>query len=124
MKRVSDCRLDLFLNCFMKTGWYSVEFGIQTPTEELVWRPDTKDYVPVVTTDDHCNLVIKDGFILNNEDIPDVLSILDDAGITESLPAFEGKEELVTYTLSEGRWVKTIEPEEGYFYTSFYSVAS
>ena len=116
-----DGRLNLLLESFMRPGWYSVEFGIQTPTE-LVWRPDAKDYVPV-TTDDHCNLVIKDGFILNNEDIPDVLEILDDAGITEALPTFEGKEELATYTLNEGQWVKTIAPEEGRFYSSFYSVS-
>lgn len=118
-----DGRLNLLLESFMRPGWYSVEFGIQTPTEELVWRPDDKDYVSVVTTTDHCNLVIKDGFILNNEDIPDVLGILDDAGITEALPTFEGKEESAAYTLNGGQWVKTIAPEEGRFYASFYSVA-
>ena len=33
-------------------------------------------------------LIIKDGFILNSEEIPNVLSILDAAGIENPLPAF------------------------------------
>ena len=116
-----DNRLDVFLESFMRTGWFSIEFGIFTPGTE-VWHPKFKEYVP--SGIEHVNLVIKDGFILNREDIPYILDILDTAGIVDALPAFDGKE-LKTYALSKdgNSWRNSEEVEEStFFYVSYYSV--
>ena len=115
-----DNRLDQFLESFMRNGWFSVEFGFFTPGTE--WDPHCKEQVPV-NAGEHYSLVIKDGFILNREEIPNVLSILDTAGITNALPAFNGNE-LDLYTLDDnGNWVSSEgAKEENFFYTTFYSV--
>lgn len=118
--RRPDGRLDKFLEGFMQNGRFSVEFGFFTPDTE--WDPHCSEHVSV-DTGEHYNLVIKDGFILNREEIPNVLSILDAAGITNALPAFNGNE-LDLYTLDDdGNWVSSEEArEENFFYTTFYFV--
>ena len=118
--RCLDNRLDQFLESFMRYGWFSVEFGFFTPGTE--WDPHCKEMAPV-NTGEHHNLAIKDGFILNREEIPNVLSILDEAGITNALPALKGNE-LDLYTLDDdGNWVSSKEAkEENFFYVTFYSV--
>lgn len=118
--RSLDSRLDQFLESFMRNGWFSVEFGFFTPGTE--WDPHCKEMTPV-NTGEHYNLVIKNGFILNREEIPNVLGILDAAGITNALPAFIGNE-LDLYTLDDdGNWVSSEGArEENFFYMTFYSV--
>ena len=118
--RSLDSRLDQFLESFMRNGWFSVEFGFFTPGTE--WDPHCKE-MATINTGEHYNLAIKDGFILNREEIPNVLGILDAAGITNALPAFRGNE-LDLYTLDDdGNWVSSEEArEENFFYMTFYSV--
>lgn len=118
--RSLDSRLDQFLESFMRSGWFSVEFGFFTPDTE--WDPHCKEMASV-NAGEHYNLAIKDGFILNREEIPNVLSILDAAGITNALPAFNGNE-LDLYTLDDGgNWVSSEEArEENFFYMTFYSI--
>ena len=118
--RSLDSRLDQFLESFMRNGWFSVEFGFFTPGTE--WDPHCKE-MATINTGEHYNLAIKDGFILNREEIPNVLGILDAAGITNALPAFRGNE-LDLYTLDDdGNWVGSEEArEENFFYMTFYSV--
>ena len=114
-----DNRLDKFLKGFMRNGWFSIEFGFFAPGIE--WNPHFKKQTHI-NTGEHRNLVIKDGFILNKEEIPNILSMLDTAGITNALPAFAGNE-LDIYTLDNDNWViaKDIN-EEDFFYVSYYSV--
>ena len=102
-----DSRLDKFLESFMRNGWFSVKFGFFNPGFE--WG--------------HCSLTIKDGFVLNREEIPSVLSVLDAANITNALPAFDGNE-LEFYTLDgDGNWTRYEEAkEEDLFYMTFCSV--
>ena len=118
--RSPDERLDQFLESFMRDGWFSVEFGFFAPTPE--WDPHCKEH-EMVNTGEHYNLVIKNGFVLNREEIPNVLSILDAAGITDALPTFNG-DELDIYTLDkDGNWVNPDEAEEdNFFYMSYYSL--
>ena len=115
-----DNRLVQFLESFMRNGWFSVEFGFFTPGSE--WDPHCKEQT-FVNNGEHYNLVILDGFILNRGEIPNVISILDAAGITNALPAFNGNEQDL-YTLNdEGNWVNSKEvQEENFFYISYYSV--
>lgn len=115
-----DNRLDQFLESFMRNGWFSVEFGFFTPGTK--WDSHCKEMAPV-NTGEHYNLAIKDGFILNREEISNALSILDEAGIANALPALKGNE-LDLYTLDDdGNWVSSKEAkEEDFFYVTFYSV--
>ena len=123
--RRPDDRLDKFLEGFMQFGWFSVEFGFFTPGTE--WDPHCSKHVSV-NTGEHYNLVIRDGFILNREEIPNVLSILDAAGIESPLPAFSDEvlhgKGLALFTLnSDDDWVSSEETEEeDFFYVTFYSV--
>lgn len=124
VRRLDD-RLDKFLEGFMQSGWFSVEFGFFTPGTE--YNPHCHEHVSV-NASEHYNLVIKDGFILNREEIPNVLDILDAAGIKEALPAFsdEGRLNpgLGLFTLNEdGNWVSSEEAkEDDFFYVTFYSI--
>jgi hypothetical protein len=120
VRRLDD-RLDKFLEGFMQSGWFSVEFGFFTPGTE--YDPHCHEQV-FVNMGEHCNLVIKDGFILNREEIPNVLDILDAAGIKEALPAFSDERQLDLFTLNEdGNWVSSKEAkEDDFFYVTFYSI--
>lgn len=119
-----DHRLDEFLESFMRDGWFSVEFGIFISGTE--WDPHNKEHLPT-NIGEYCNLTIRNGFILNREEITNVLGILDAAGITEALPRFNGEEmaELVRYTLNDdGKWVNPseVDKEDNFFYVTYYSV--
>ena len=118
--RRPDNRLDRFLKSFRRNGWFSLEFGFYEAGQKWDWN--RKELV-TVNAGVHHTLTIKDGFILNREEIPNVLSILDAAGITNALPAFNGNE-LELYTLDDdGNWVSSEEAkEENFFYMTFYSV--
>lgn len=118
--RDSDDRLGKFLESFMRDGWFSVEFGIFIPGTE--WDPHCKEHVSA-NIGEYRNLVIRNGFILNREEIPEVLSILDYADITEALPAFNGRE-LDRYALdTNGDWVNPKEvKKENFFYVTYYSL--
>ncbi|MBR3236157.1 hypothetical protein IKF92_00540 [Candidatus Saccharibacteria bacterium] len=114
-----DGRLDEFLNCFRRDGWFWVEFGIFVHATE--WDPHCKEHTSVNAGESY-HLTIRDGNVLNEKEIPSVLSILDAAGIEEALPAFNG-EELDFYTLDdEGNWVKSELEEDGIFYVTYYPV--
>ena len=94
--RFFDNRLDAFLESFTRDGWFWVRF--------FFLKPGTKWYgyneqIPA-TKDTYCTLVIKDGYILNREEIPNILDILDTAGITNALPPFNGNE-LEPYTIDD-----------------------
>ena len=122
--RKPDNRLDQFLKGFMQDGWYSVEFGFFLPDTE--WNPHLKECVEV-NAGEHYNLFIRDSFILNREEIPNVLSILDAAGITKALPTLEEEDfnkDLIFYTLDDnGNWVSPEEAkEDAFFYMTCYSV--
>ena len=118
--RDSDERLNNFLGSFMRNGWFSVEFGIFTPGTE--WDSHCKESA-VVDAGEHYSLAIKNGFILNRGEIPNVLGVLDAAGITNALPAFSGKE-LELYTLDDnGNWVSSAKAkEENFFYVTYSSL--
>ena len=118
--RRPDNRLDLFLKSFMRNGWFSLEFGFYEAGQKWDWN---REELVTVNAGVHHTLTIKDGFVLNREEIPNVLSILDAAGITNALPAFNGNE-LELYTLDDdGNWVSSEEAkEEHFFYVTFYSV--
>lgn len=114
-----DKRLNGFLASFAKNGWFSVEIGI---TEVDHVRRNSSNYNNTVRH--HFNIVVKNGFVLNVEEIPDVLSILDEAGIVEPLPNYHG-EEFVLYTLDEdGNWVdaEVANKKEDFFYVTHYSL--
>lgn len=118
--RSLDNRLDQFLESFAQDGWFSVEIGFFDP--ETQWDSRRKEH-DIVNTGEHYNLVIKNGFVLNREEIPNVLSILDAAHIANALPAFSGNE-LDLYTLNDdGEWVSPEETKEnGFFYATYHSV--
>lgn len=114
-----DNRLDWFLECFRKDGWFSVEFGFWVLGAK--WDPHCHEH-EIINIGESYNLVIKDGFVLNREEIPNVLGILDDAYIKDALPGFDG-DELTLYTLVDGSWVVPDEEMgEGFFYISYCSV--
>ena len=113
-----DERIGRFLESFAEKGWISVEVGFFTPDTE--WDPHSHEHVPV-NSGEHYNLTIKNGFILNREEIPNILSILDAEGIADPLPAFDGKE-LDLYTLVDGKWASPDGSKEDFFYVSYYSV--
>ena len=115
-----DGRLDKFLESFMQNGWFSVEFGFFAPNIE--WDSHCKEHV-AVNVGRHYSLTIKDGLVLNREEIPNVLSILDAAGVTNALPVFSGKE-LDLYTLDDDdNWVSSEETkDENFFYATYYSL--
>ncbi len=114
-----DNRLDQFLESFMREGWFSVEFGFWSPS--VAWDPHCKEHVSI-NDGEHYVLAIRNGFIFNRDEIPDVLEALDEAGITDALPAFNGNE-LDLYTLVDGKWVVPDEEmEAGFFYVTYYSV--
>ena len=121
-ERVADGRLDQFLGSFMRNGHFSIELGIFTPGTE--WDPHCKETISV-NAGEHCVLVIKNGFILNPEEIPGVLDVLDEAGIVGALPEFSGVE-LDYYVLDENNnWANTREVEDlgdNFFYVSYYSL--
>jgi len=117
-----DSRLNKFMESFMREGHFSIEFGffVYGGTE---WDPQYKEHC-TVDAGEHYNLIVKNGFILNMEDVPNVISILNLAGIEKALPAFDGKE-LVDYTLSnDGNcWIKSEETKrKNFFHVSYYSV--
>lgn len=115
-------RLEKFLASFAKNGWFSVEIGI---TEVDHVQCSSGDYDNFVRH--YCNIVnivVKNGFILTMDEIPNVLDILDEAGVTDPLPEFHG-EELVLYTLDkDGNWVdaKVAEKKEDFFYVTYHSL--
>ena len=115
-----DDRLSVFLKSFMRDGWFSLEFGFFVPGTE--WDPHCKEHIST-NIGESCNLIIRNGFILNREEIPDVLNVLDDVGIVDVLPTFNG-EELKRYTLNtHGQWVTPEEvKKENFFYVSYYSL--
>ncbi len=113
-----DERIGRFLESFAEKGWISVEVGFFAPGTE--WNPHCHECVPV-NSGEHYNLAIKNGFILNREEIPNILNILDAEGIADPLPAFDGKE-LDFYTLVDGKWASPDGSKEGFFYVSYYSV--
>ena len=117
--RSSDDRLDKFLESFVRDGCFLVELGFFIPGKE--WDPHDKEFVPT-NIGRYYSLVIRNGFVLNREEIPDILNVLDDAGIMDPLPAFDGKE-LDYYALVGGNWVHPSEDEKTpFFYTSYFSV--
>jgi len=118
--RIFDSRLGQFLESFMRDGWFSIEFGFFEPTTKR--DPNFKEQV-TVNDGEHYNLVIKDGFVLNRDEIPNVLSILSAAGIKNSLPVFDGKE-LEIYALDDdGKWVSAKGMDDkDFFYVSYYSI--
>ena len=117
--RTLDDRLAGFLDSFRREGWFSVEFGFFVCSTE--WDPHNKEHT-IVNAGEHYTLAIRDGIVLNREEIPNVLSILDAAGIADPLPAFDG-EELDIYTLEDGNWVEYEDlGAENNFYVSYYSV--
>ena len=112
-------RLEKFLASFAKNGWFSVEIGI---TEVDHIQCSSGDYDNFVRH--HYNIGVKNGFILTMNEIPNVLDILDEAGILDPLPIFHG-EELVLYTFDEdGNWVdaKVADKKEDFFYVTYYSL--
>lgn len=117
--RPLDERIVDFLASFKDKGWISVEIGFFTPGTE--WNSHTHESEPV-NDGEHYNLIIRDGEILNPEEMDNFLSILDAEGIAGPLPAFDGKA-LDLYTLRNGKWVSSEEAEEkDFFYTSYYRV--
>lgn len=98
----SDNRLGKFLESFMQDGWFSVSFGFYAPGTR--WDPHRNKLVPTNNGKSYC-LDIKNGSILNSEEIPNVLGLLDSASITNALPAFDGKKTCL-YTLIDGDWVR------------------
>ena len=91
--RLLDKRIAVFLaSFFAKKGRGLVCIGCFASVDE--WHPHPLGY-----------LIIEDGRILNAEEIPDILSILDSKGITNPLPAFDGNE-FDLYTIIDGKWVK------------------
>lgn len=119
--RKLDHRLDKFLESFMREGWFSIEFGIFISGTE--WDPHCKECIPA-NVGIFYNLTIRNGFILNRDEIDNVLSLLDTAGIREVLPAFNSEEaELVRYTLNDdGNWVTPVDKENNFFYVTYCSV--
>ncbi len=115
-----DKRLSQFLERFMRSGWYTVEFGFFTPVSQ--WDSHFKEH-DTVNEGEHYNLIIKNGFILDKMEILNVVGILDDAGITEPLPVLEGKE-MEYYTLDDnGNWINSKDTEKkNFFYVSYYSL--
>ena len=114
-------RLEKFLEGFMDGGWYSVEVGLFVLGSE--WDYHTKETVPA-NVGERYFLVFRDGYLLDGgEDIPNILGVLDAAGIKDALPTFKGNE-LDLYTLSdEGKWVSSKEAKEDtFFYVSYYSI--
>lgn len=117
--RPLDERIVDFLASFKDKGWISVEIGFCTPGTE--WNSHTHESEPV-NIGEHYGLIIRDGEILNPEEMGSFLSILDTEGIVDPLPAFDGKE-LDYYTLKNGKWVISEEAEEkGFFYASYYRI--
>ena len=122
-ERKADDRLDLFLTSFMRDGWFSVELGIFSPESE--WDPRHKERSPI-NVGEYYSLVIKNGFVMNRDEIPYILEFLDGKGITKPLPKFDGVE-LDLYTLSDdgSRWVNVSrleKVEENFFYTTYYCI--
>lgn len=112
--RDPDNRLDRFLESFLRDGWFLVEFGFFAPDSE--WVP----YRDSLLAEEHCVLVIRDGRVVNEEEIPRVLNILDAASIIDALPEFDG-EELRRYTLDcDGSWTGS---ENSPFYMTYCSVS-
>lgn len=112
-------RLEKFLASFAKNGWFSVEIGI---TEVDHVQCSSGDYDNFVRH--YFNIIVKNGFILNMNEIPNVLDILDEAGIVDPLPEFHG-EELALYTFDEdGNWVdaRVADKKEDFFYVTYYSL--
>lgn len=120
INRPLDERIAGFLASFAEKGWVSVEIGHFSPG--LKWDSHTHEMVPINTCN-CCHLVIKNGFVLNGGEIPDLLSVLDAEGIADPLPKFEG-EELEYYTLDgSGNWINVEDiEEEGFFYVSYYPI--
>lgn len=117
--RSSDDRLDKFLESFVRDGWFSVELGFFISGKE--WNPHNGEFVPA-NIGKHCCLSIRDGFVLNREEIPNILSILDTAGIKNALPAFDGKE-VYPYILVDGGWTRPDGVKKTpFFYVSYYSI--
>ena len=114
-----DDRLTEFLDSFKKKGRFSIEFGFFTCT--VVWNSRSKKHT-IVNIGERHTLTIKDGIILNREEIHDVLRILDTADISAPLPVFKG-EEATLYTLKDGGWVKLEELREDNTFYVAYSVA-
>lgn len=107
-----DKRIRDFFGSFANVGWFSVEIGI-TKVNRL------GDFSRC-----SANIIIKNGTVLNMEDISGVLDVLDNAGIVTPLPAFHG-EELVLYTIDEnGGWIdaEVADKEEDFLYVTYYSI--
>ena len=117
--RTPDNRLNEFLESFQRKGWFSIEFGFFVRSIE--WDQRFKEHI-IANSGEHHTLTIKDGIILNREVIPNVLGVLDDAGIADPLPKFEG-EELYFYALEGGKWVRHEDVKgDNNFYVTYYSV--
>ena len=116
-----DKRLGNFLASFAKDGWFSVEIGI-TELRQVLQIPG--DYYREELIRHHFNIVVKNGLVLNMDEIPNVLDILDEAGITDPLPEFHG-EELTLYTFDEdGNWIDAgvADEKEDLFYVTYHSL--
>ena len=115
-----DTRIKKFLDSFKDKGWISVEIGFWLP--KLVWDPRFKesDYCNM---GDSANIIIRDGEVLNPEDLEELLWIIDLAGIEDPLPEFNG-EMLTQYALSEDKksWELPPHNSEEYFYIYYYNV--
>lgn len=116
--RPLDERIVDFLASFKDKGWISVEIGFFTPGTE--WNSHTHESEPV-NDGGYYNLIIRDGEILDPEEMDNFLSILDAEGIADPLPAFDGKE-LDLYTLIDGKWASLDGSKEDFFYVSYYSI--
>lgn len=118
--RSTDIRLSKFLESFVRNGRFLVEFGFFVPGTE--WDPHCNERIQT-NVGEYYTLTINNGFILNREAIPDVLSILDDVGIVDALPAFNG-EELHCYTLdASGNWIDIGETKKkNFFYVTYYPI--
>lgn len=118
--KLFDDRLDAFLKSFAREGWFSIEFGVYLP--EPKWDPHCKEQ-RTVNAGEYYTLAVKDGFVQNRSEIPNVLDLLDRMGIEDALPAFSGKEMVLYIIGDDGEWVYSEEAkEEGFFYVSYYSV--
>lgn len=116
--RPLDERIVDFLASFKDKGWISVEIGFFTPGTE--WNSHTHESEPV-NNGEHYNLIIRDGKILNPEEMDNFLSILDTEDITDPLPAFDG-EKLDLYTLIDGKWASPDGSKKDFFYVYYYSI--
>lgn len=114
-----DDRLTEFLGSFTRKGRFSIEFGFFICTTE--WNPRRKKHT-IVNTGDYCTLTIQDGIVLNREKIPNVLRILDAAGIMTPLPVFKG-EEMILYTPRGKDWIEFEDlGRDDTFYMTYYSI--